>query len=1002
MKILLLHLSDIHVKDKNTYSTEKIEKMISAISQEESIDKVFIVLSGDLAFEGIKEQYKLCRKILGQIIVKLKQLYNITNHIDVLTVPGNHDINFNNVPLSRAEIQTRFFKNSEKEQIYAEFIKKMDGFFEFASDNRCFVSNKIVDVKQIQVGNYTIQFNLINSAINSILKDPIGDDDKGLHYIDDAEIAKMESNKNSDLIISIMHHSPEWYNETCRHKLLSYINNKTDFLLCGHEHINVESEVVQSEAKVTRICGGPLVFENKSIFNTIILNTDENKYKTCKYIWCNNIYQIENSEYKKIDNDIKINLTFYNDFINDQTFNNINDFREFFIFPELTEVNKEQKEQVINNKKMFELFEKKKMIIIEGDDYSGKTSLSKFIFLESLKSKVPVFFDMKRLNSVRINKIIDFAFTEQYNKTHYNKSNFLQELKINKIAIVDDADRIESQQFEFLIEELKKSFGTIVIFKGLKSQYDIIELANKHLDEENDTITLSICPIYSDTRELLIKKVCKVLVPNISDIELDTKTKEINNIIRNQMQIFNLNPYFIVLFVKTILASGYEKGEANVFNSVFVSNITNILKTNLKLDINVSLLILQRMAYYIHTNKEYPIKPASITKIISEYNEEGRGYRKPLNPVEIINDLVETRIINYYNDEGDVCFFNNSYLAYFIAKEWLKLTDLKELEKIVDNICFGINGEILLFICYLYENSQVLIFNTILERAESFFANFDELNFIKNNIKYFLNDKKKIELGLPNGREKLCKQKEIKEQEKRLTSKEKLKYINIYDYDENTITEAPMVFSRGIKYIEILAKTLPDFIHSMDINQIKKFVKAIYIYPNKLLFNVFKPVDDMIEHELTAKSIEEYGIVNYSEIDKTIITIKNISQTVLLNIYDMTARYAASNATIMALNNYNYQNNWNYCLQNAMFYDNIGETEIMGERLIKLCNDSDNKTIQNLAVRVYHKHLLFNNINYVGKIQQQISLFFPAINQQSKYLDNKTQIMKQIRTKIKK
>ena len=113
MKILLLHLSDIHVKDKNTYSTEKIEKMISAISQEESIDKVFIVLSGDLAFEGIKEQYKLCRKILGQIIVKLKQLYNITNHIDVLTVPGNHDINFNNVPLSRAEIQTRFFSSAD-------------------------------------------------------------------------------------------------------------------------------------------------------------------------------------------------------------------------------------------------------------------------------------------------------------------------------------------------------------------------------------------------------------------------------------------------------------------------------------------------------------------------------------------------------------------------------------------------------------------------------------------------------------------------------------------------------------------------------------------------------------------------------------------------------------------------------------------------------------------------------------------------------------------------
>lgn len=257
-------------------------------------------------------------------------------------------------------------------------------------------------------------------------------------------------------------------------------------------------------------------------------------------------------------------------------------------------------------------------------------------------------------------------------------------------------------------------------------------------------------------------------------------------------------------------------------------------------------------------------------------------------------------------------------------------------------------------------------------------------------------------MSLPNARDKAHKQDEIKEQEKRLTSNDKLKYINIYDYDENTITEAPMVFSRGVKYIEILAKTLPDFIHSMDISQIKKFVKAIYVYPNKLLFNVFKPVDDMIADELAAKSVEEYGIVNYSEIDKAITTIKNISQTVLLNIYDMTARYASSNATIMALDNYDYHNNWNYCLQNAMFYDNIGETEKMGEKLVKLYKNSGNKTIQNLTIRVYHKHLLFNNINYVGKVQQQISLFFPSINQQSKYLNNNSQVMKKVRRKIKK
>ena len=47
MKVLFLHLSDIHIRDKSTYSNDKIKKMITAITQEESIEKIFIILSGD-------------------------------------------------------------------------------------------------------------------------------------------------------------------------------------------------------------------------------------------------------------------------------------------------------------------------------------------------------------------------------------------------------------------------------------------------------------------------------------------------------------------------------------------------------------------------------------------------------------------------------------------------------------------------------------------------------------------------------------------------------------------------------------------------------------------------------------------------------------------------------------------------------------------------------------------------------------------------------------------
>jgi 3',5'-cyclic AMP phosphodiesterase CpdA len=124
MKILFLHLSDLHIKDENTFPNKKIDKMINAIAEEKNIDKIFIVLSGDLAFEGIKEQYVVIKKILEKIITKLKKTYNISDYIDVIVVPGNHDINFKGTSLSRIEIQTKFFQNKQinLSYVYSPFI----------------------------------------------------------------------------------------------------------------------------------------------------------------------------------------------------------------------------------------------------------------------------------------------------------------------------------------------------------------------------------------------------------------------------------------------------------------------------------------------------------------------------------------------------------------------------------------------------------------------------------------------------------------------------------------------------------------------------------------------------------------------------------------------------------------------------------------------------------------------------------------------------------------
>lgn len=59
MKIAILHLSDMHIDNGNyLWLTKKTEQIVSAVWNEFSeCGKIIIVVSGDIASSGKKEQY---------------------------------------------------------------------------------------------------------------------------------------------------------------------------------------------------------------------------------------------------------------------------------------------------------------------------------------------------------------------------------------------------------------------------------------------------------------------------------------------------------------------------------------------------------------------------------------------------------------------------------------------------------------------------------------------------------------------------------------------------------------------------------------------------------------------------------------------------------------------------------------------------------------------------------------------------------------------------------
>lgn len=74
MKILFLHLSDLHIKSDKAYCEFQIKKIIDSLRTAGSFDRLLFVLSGDIAFSGEREQYRVANGIVNRI-EKEKYIY---------------------------------------------------------------------------------------------------------------------------------------------------------------------------------------------------------------------------------------------------------------------------------------------------------------------------------------------------------------------------------------------------------------------------------------------------------------------------------------------------------------------------------------------------------------------------------------------------------------------------------------------------------------------------------------------------------------------------------------------------------------------------------------------------------------------------------------------------------------------------------------------------------------------------------------------------------------
>ncbi len=978
MKVLLLNLSDLHIKDANTLSDKRTLEIVEAVKTLSVPEIVFIIVSGDIAFSGKEEEYLIAEQKLNLLKQELEKIPNVED-VKIFIVPGNHD-NLYEKEYLRDEILSKAKDNTYKQDLY-----KLTNFFNFASKYECFIKNKSAENISIDYEEGKIQVVLNNSAPLSAFKYVNGNDDKGIHFISTKTVQNLERyQKKNILSIFVSHHGPEWYDDDSRHIIEEYLRDNINIAIWGHEHCYEPANMLSTLTYKAGVLSGE---KEKSNFLIMIVDTKEKKLQEYCFTYLDKDKIYKKRFIKTSDIPYNSKITPREEFLNSRIYKESSILQctnhDIFVFPRLIlkDNSFDYNKEILTMDEFLVQLQKEGTIIISSPSLSGKTTLLNECYSELLnRGKYPIM--LSSLDNMKIERLIKYNFCEQYfNEDDIPFQRFEALNKTEKILIVDDLNLIKTQAlFEKFLKEAKEIFNTILITTNSEgSEIDVKETIKNSIDDEQKNIAyIEISPFYADKRKELISKVLNQY-PNKSSMEKDRLLLAIEHYIENEIKLFQLSPQFIIMFANAyITKSVTTDGNANVFNAVFQASIVNKLNALGTINVQRALQLLQDIAFYINKTKTYPLPFTEFSQIVDEFNKD---HTKPVKVNEFINALALVGIIKI-NSENEIEFVTNSYLAYFIAMALHShINDeegVSQIKYLMTNICFGINADILLFLCFLTNNKNVV--NWMVEEATTFLSEWKTFDFNANNLDFLTIKFNAPQIKFPTTKDKAQRTKDMVEYEKKVKKETKIKVSKVYDYDPNDINNYVKKQEKVLKLLEIVSKILPNFEHMLKKEELYCICDQIYTLPNKLAYYMLKPFDE--DFEKFIDELQEFLNSNRSEENKlpksvVVLYVQDLMTAIILTLYDFSIKQSITEETLGLLSSEKFNNTLTNKIQRCFVYYYSDNFDALGRLIEEIYDNTEIDSVKFMLKKIAKNYLLTHDVPYKHYAQRFIDRFFP-------------------------
>ena len=319
-------------------------------------------------------------------------------------------------------------------------------------------------------------------------------------------------------------------------------------------------------------------------------------------------------------------------------------------------------------------------------------------------------------------------------------------------------------------------------------------------------------------------------------------------------------------------------------------------------------------------------------------------------------------------------FQNKNYLSYFVAKcLYRKLNndgEYKDIENILEKICFGINSDIVLFISYLSNNTRII--NTICEYANELMSEIESVSFETDNIKLLSNNYHMNSIEEPNNEDKSEYEKRKDDIEEITYEGEDIEARGIYDYDETEIDETYNKLLRSIKYTEMICKALPAFYSIMRAQAKNELVKSIFSFPNKIIFSLLEPVSNNLDDicaQIKNYADEIYKINNTGKLlteEKIVEMLSESARCIFLSVYNSFSELAVNRKSLSMLLSYQSTSIANEFFKLSIL-DNSGNTDEFFKEVERFIKKHNKPNLRILVQQLVRKHLICNNISQSKK-----------------------------------